>query len=198
MPEYGDQSYWDERYSRNPDDAFEWLQSWKALKPLLDLSTDAEILNVGCGNAPLVQDMYDDGYRNITSVDTSPVVIQQQTMKHADKEEVEFSIMDATALEFPDECFDTVLDKSTMDAVLCGKSGSEGATEMVREAFRVLKSGGTYVVVSYGVPQARLYLLRTQAWDVQYTTLGKEKGPDEDGDRAGVHYVYICRKAKPQ
>lgn len=80
MPNYGDPRYWDKRYSDNEGAMFDWLEDYSSLKPLLkDLLPDksAKILIIGCGNAPLSEDMYDDGYQNIFNIDISSVVIKQ-------------------------------------------------------------------------------------------------------------------------
>ena len=41
-----------------------------------------KILMLGCGNANFSADLYDDGYKNITNVDISSVVIQQMIEKN--------------------------------------------------------------------------------------------------------------------
>lgn len=79
MPNYGDPKYWDKRYSDNEGTVFDWLEDYQSLKPLLDEfipnKETARILIIGCGNAPLSEDMYDDGYKNIFNIDISSVVI---------------------------------------------------------------------------------------------------------------------------
>lgn len=35
-----------------------------------------EILNLGCGNSIICEDMYDEGYENIWNMDISPICIQ--------------------------------------------------------------------------------------------------------------------------
>ena len=53
--------------------------------------------------------------RNITNIDTSAVVINHMKDVHAQLDEIEFSVMDATRLEFlPDDCFDLILDKALL------------------------------------------------------------------------------------
>lgn len=79
MPNYGDPSYWDERYTANEGSTFDWLEDFKSLKPLLEeifqTKKDMKILILGCGNACLSEDMYDDGYFDIYNIDISKVVI---------------------------------------------------------------------------------------------------------------------------
>ena len=52
----------------------------------------------------------------------SSVVIQQMADRYRDKEEMEFTVMDATNLDFfPNECFDLIIDKgeATARCALC-------------------------------------------------------------------------------
>lgn len=42
--------------------------------------------------------------------------------------------MDALNMEFPDDTFDLVIDKSTLDAILCGKQSFLNASKMVFES----------------------------------------------------------------
>ena len=56
-------------------------------------------------------ELYDSGFVNLTCIDTSPVVINQMSDRYADKEEMEFTVMDVRRMEIPDACFDLVIDK---------------------------------------------------------------------------------------
>lgn len=48
---YHDEEYWNNRYTKNPE-PFDWYQSYKELKPLLELylPKDQIVFNAGCGN----------------------------------------------------------------------------------------------------------------------------------------------------
>ena len=105
----------------------------------------------------------------------SSVVIQQMADRYREKEEMEFTVMDATNLDFfPNECFDLVIDKGLTDAVLCGDKSFERVSSMISEMHRVLKRGGTYIVCSYGVPASRVtYLKKDTEWlDVEIKQIG--------------------------
>jgi len=81
MPNYGDPTYWDQRYQEQAGTTFDWLEDYPNLKPIFDeyfkdSKNDIKILNLGCGNSELSEEMYDDGYLNIVNIDISPVVIE--------------------------------------------------------------------------------------------------------------------------
>ena len=89
MPNYGDAKYWDERYARKDmSDTFDWLEGYSQLKEILvqflPNQQKSKILVLGCGNAEFSEDMYDDGYTDITNIDISNVVIEK--MKERNKE----------------------------------------------------------------------------------------------------------------
>lgn len=59
--------------------------------------------------------------------------------------------MDARALSYDDSTWDTVIDKGTLDAMLCDKiNGLTKAKEIIKEACRVLKKQkGTLIFISH-------------------------------------------------
>lgn len=66
--------------------------------------------------------MYDAGYHNIVNIDISESVIEQMSTATSSKgKKMEWLVMDGCDLKFPDASFDVVLDKGTLDAVICGK-----------------------------------------------------------------------------
>lgn len=72
--------------------------------------------------------MYKDGYVNISNIDISTTVIEQ--MKEKYKEEIPdlkcnvycmqwiVEVMDVKSLKYPNNSFDAVIDKGTLDSVL--------------------------------------------------------------------------------
>ena len=99
--DYGSAAFWDERYEANPA-PFDWYNTYQNLKPILrpflSTSPDFEVLVPGCGSSTLSADLYDDGYRNVTSLDISGVVVEQLAARYSGREEMEFSVADATDL----------------------------------------------------------------------------------------------------
>lgn len=153
-------------------------------------------------NVPLglSEDMYEDGYKSIANIDISKVVVEQMISKLGDKSGLTWKQMDATALDFPDENFDAVIIKGTMDAILCGEGSTTNVAKMCAEISRVMKPNSVFVVVSYGIPENRLsYLENTEYnWKVEVVTVPKPTvsaaSVPESKDANSVHYIYVCTK----
>jgi len=207
MPDYGSVGYWDARYAgqqKNKEELFDWYQTYDGalrniLAPYLRQDLDFEIFVPGCGNSELSALLYQEGYRNITNVDKSSVLINYMSGKYAHMAEMEYSIMDATKLDaLPSKCFDLIIDKALMDALLCGEESARDVPRMVSEMFRVLKDGGSYVIVSHGAPANRLPFLeknKNTNWTVDYKQLQKPRVDGfEDLGASPFHFVYIMTK----
>merc|ERR1719362_2740112 len=81
----------------------------------------------------------------------------------------------ARAMELPDNDFKVVLDKATLDSILCGEGSTHNAQKMLSEISRVLWPDGVYIAVSHGQPSYRLtYLQRPEfGWTVKIFTVQK-------------------------
>jgi len=64
--------------------------------------------------------------------------------------------MDVTSLAFPDCSFDMVLDKSTIDTLMCTENPLINVAKMAEESYRVLKQNGVYFGISYASAEKRL------------------------------------------
>ena len=190
MPNYGDPEYWENRYREQEGRTFDWLEDWTSLKEIVErlVSKDASVLILGCGNSEFSEQMYSEGYERISNIDISTVVIEQMAMRNSDKPTMTWQVMDVRDLKFPEEKFDIAIDKSTIDALLCGEDAYLNVAKMTREVQRTLKTGGTYMAISYGTPESRLEHFHWEHlhWDVSNEVIG------EDGDNP--HYIYLCRK----
>ena len=112
---------------------------------------------IGCGNAPLSEDMYDDGYHNIFNIDISSVVINQMRERNSSRQNMQYEVMDCTDMKSLENCsFDIAIDKSTIDALLCGDNAYLMVAKMLKEVTRILKPEiGLYIAISYGKPESR-------------------------------------------
>jgi SAM-dependent methyltransferase len=190
MPNYGEADYWEKRYEEQQGKTFDWLEDWESLRRIVTplITESSRILMLGCGNAELGEEMYQSGYKNIANIDISKVVIQQMKDRNHEKEEMTWQVMDVRDLKWNSDTFDLAIDKSTIDALLCGEDAYLNVARMTKEVQRVLKTGGVYLAISYGIPETRLdhFGWKHLFWDVSYQVIG------EGGENP--HYVYLCRK----
>ena len=163
---------------------------------------------VGCGNSRLSEDMFKDGYTNITNIDHSQTVIKQMQELYRDKcPEFVFKQMDARNMGFADGMFDCVIDKACFDAVLCA-DGQPNTDSLVNHIHRVLSPEGVYICVSYGVPEKRMkyFAKRDYEWTVFTHKAPKPvistcatNAPVDPSNPDNFHYIYIMRKPqKPE
>lgn len=148
----------------------------------------------------LTEDMYEDGYLSITNIDISRTVIEGMMARHKDKAGITWQVMNVCALAYGDSSYDTVIDKATLDSLLCGDNSTANASRYCSEVARILKPGGVFFVISYGIPENRLSYLENDeyGWRVTVSTLPKPtvspNGVPDGTDPSQVHYIYICTK----
>lgn len=203
MAQYGKPEYWEERYTRDPE-PFDWYQRWAGLKDTLleYVQTNHTILMLGAGNSRLSEEMYEEGFHNITNIDISLVVTKAMQEKYRDKTGMTYQQMDCRAMEFQDGIFNVVVDKATLDSVLCGEGSTHNAQKMLQEVSRTLSPNGVYIAISHGQPSYRLtYLQRPEfGWNVKIFTVQKPMmgmtASLASDDKDNVHYIYICTKGE--
>ena len=135
MPNYGDPKYWDKRYSENAGSVFDWLEEYHSLKSLLSelLTPESKVLILGCGNAKFSEDLYDDGFENIYNIDISSVVIETMSDRNRTRSNMKYEVMDVCDIKYPNGFFDVAIDKSTIDALLCGDNAYINVAKMMKE-----------------------------------------------------------------
>ncbi|GKV29540.1 hypothetical protein SLEP1_g38458 [Rubroshorea leprosula] len=136
---YGEPQYWDDRYA-NESAPFDWYQKYPSLAPLIRLyvpHNHQRILVVGCGNSAFSEDMVDDGYEDVVNVDISSVVIKAMQNKYQNRSQLKYIEMDVKDMSaFEAGSFDAVIDKGTLDSILCGSNGRHNSTQMLEEIGR--------------------------------------------------------------
>ena len=119
--------------------------------------------------------MVEDGHTGrIANVDISPVITAYMQEKHARlPPTVSWEVGDATRLTAHADCsFDAVIDKGTLDALACGGDSTGNTKAMARETLRVLRPGGVFIMITYGDPSSRLFVLEPLAWDISLHLAG--------------------------
>eukprot|EP00947_MAST-08B_sp_MAST-8B-sp1_P000215 g215.t1 len=205
MPNFSDPRYWDAEYgSQGPLADYDWLCDFKHIQAnlLQMLAQDCRILQVGCGNSRLGEDLYDIGQTDIVNIDFSPVVVEQMSERakgeRRNVSRFQHKLMGLTDLKFPKESFDFVLDKATLDCLMAGKATSNKAVpRALQEVHRVLKPGGVYFCVSHAAPALRFPVWRAArlAWRVTCLQVVKPGQLNAMEGEDKYHYIYVCRKA---
>lgn len=167
------------------------------------------------------EDMVKDGYEEIMNIDISSVAIDMMRRKYEHIPQLKYMQMDVRDMSFfPDDSFDTVLDKGTLDSLMCGTDAPISASQMLGEISRLLKPGGVYMLITYGDPHVRMPSLRRSVynWTIELYVIPRpgfegattsslksnlepipltDKGllpADFVLEDPDCHFVYICRK----
>ncbi|XP_030532431.1 EEF1A lysine methyltransferase 4 isoform X2 [Rhodamnia argentea] len=169
------------------------------------------------------EDMVKDGYEDITNIDISSVAIEMMRRKYECIPQLKYMQMDVRDMSlFPDESFDSVIDKGTLDSLMCGTDAPISAARMLGEVSRLLKAGGIYMLITYGDPSARMLHLNQSVYNWQIilyiisrpgfqkpgnnTSTSRsylepvpltEKGllpPDFVVEDPDSHFIYVCKK----
>ena len=173
--EFHSKEYWESFFTKRDAEAFEWYGEFSDVRGLLSAycPKGGEVLVVGCGNSSLSDDLYDQGYESVVSIDFSEVVIKEMEAKQAARAAsaaaagsifmggAEYVLMDMLNMEFPDGRFLSVVDKGALDALASedDEATRDQAARMFVEVGRVLAEGGVYVCISLAQPHVLASLL---------------------------------------
>lgn len=177
--QFGTKSYWDLMYAGGGEfqsDEYSWYYGLEVIKPYLDEFVGAttkeeksrlSILVPGCGNDPLLIDLYKNGYTSLFGFDYSAEAIERQRdlVEYLPSEAVDaIDLRAADARKLPDEWtkkFDVILEKGALDAIYL--SGDGNFERSVQELGRVLKPNGLCFSITGVVPEE----VRLQGFDAE-------------------------------
>ncbi|RVW48426.1 Endothelin-converting enzyme 2 [Vitis vinifera] len=195
---YLDPHYWDERFSG--EEHYEWLKDYSHFSHLIQphLQPNYSVLEIGCGNSQLSEELYKGGITEITCIDLSAIAVEKMQKRLLSKGYKEIKVLEADMLDLPfsNECFDVVIEKGTMD-VLFVDSGDpwnplpetvSKAMATLQGVHRVLKPDGVFISISFGQPHFRRPLFEAPdfTWSFEWSTFGD-----------GFHYFfYLLKKGR--
>eukprot|EP01111_Echinosteliopsis_oligospora_P010567 TRINITY_DN3323_c0_g1_i1.p1 TRINITY_DN3323_c0_g1~~TRINITY_DN3323_c0_g1_i1.p1 ORF type:complete len:217 (-),score=58.68 TRINITY_DN3323_c0_g1_i1:18-668(-) len=192
---YKTREYWDQRYELDKG-LYDWFKNYTELKKILDryIKPEHDILNVGCGNSELSGKMHEEGFHQIYNIDFSPVLIDDMIKKHSSCSDMKWLVMDAMQMDFQDKKFDIVIEKGTIDALMCDQTSAWEVSDdvatsvgrMCSEISRVLKPNGVFISITFAQPHFRKKLIDKQQynWDLSTETIGD----------FFHYYVYVMKK----
>ena len=162
---FKEQGYWEDRFAE--EDEYDWLLTYEQLQThLIPLLRPLErILVVGCGNSGLSAGLYDSGFTDIVNIDFSETVIDKMKEIHSiERPLMRWITMDMTDMNFDSHCFDVVIDKASMDALMVDEgdvwhpkqSTIDITDKMCKGVKRVLvPHTGRFIQLSFAQPHFR-------------------------------------------
>ncbi|KAF4519043.1 hypothetical protein B566_EDAN001629 [Ephemera danica] len=163
--EFSEKTYWENFFKKRGSKSFDWYGEYPELCGLLHkyIKPKDNVLVIGCGNSTLSATLFDVGYRNITSIDTSSVVIKQMQDLHRDaRPELIFEKRDAMDTGYLDGQFSCIIDKGTLDALMPDDNEAtiQNIDRLFKEIDRILRVGGRYICISLLQPHILQHLLQ--------------------------------------
>ena len=180
--DYASAEYWEARYEKDRG-LFDWYFDWNELfeKHLSEVGIQPPVLVVGCGNSDLSMRLEKMGVSPVISTDISKVCCRNMVEQHGGC----YLPMDVCNLQFRDDSFPCVIDKGTMDALLCGRHYEVQVTKMMQEIGRVLAVHGIFVEITFGKNGERMGVFdcpELLPWTLESTIHVESQGET----------VYIC------
>ncbi|KAK4405424.1 eEF1A lysine and N-terminal methyltransferase [Sesamum angolense] len=207
---------------RHDPSTFDWYQKYppSPSPPPLHSSTPTTQFSSSAVAIPATfsEGMVDDGYDEVVNIDISSVVIEAMQKKYVNRPQLKYMKMDVRDMRaFDTRSFAAVIDKGTLDSLLCGHNSRQNAGKMLEEVWRVLKDKGVYILITYGSPAYRLPLLKDLSWTIKLHVIEKLASGNSShqttdvtcpipldvnggsaeaaaGMKADVHYIYVCIK----
>ena len=218
MTDYSSLSYWENRYTNEHLEIFEWYQTYETLKEKIGeyIKPTDKILNAGCGTSKFAEDLYIDDIKDVTNIDFSENAIKIMVEYYQEQQvEMNYKKMNVCDMnefkdktfdvvfdnvcdmnEFKDKTFDVVFDKALLDTILCGENALLVVEKMMKEIYRVLKDEGYYIIISNASEDGRKLMFDTNLWE--YSVMEIEKPSKvlviEDKDPKNFHYIYVLKK----
>ena len=147
--EYASCNYWEERYKSGHN--IEWYFDFNCLQPLIEPcigTSGAAVLEIGCGDSPLISSL-EGRALDLFGIDFSKTIIEGLITEQKKSSAAQYLYMDARKMTFQAEQFDFIIDKGTIDAMLCdSKKGFANVRQILSECVRVMKRTARIMLVS--------------------------------------------------
>jgi len=143
--------HWETVYRTKAPDAVSWyaphLDTSLALIGRSAASTSSAIIDVGGGEATLVDDLLARGYRDVSVLDISAEAIRVARERLGPRgDEVDWLVADITQADLPQRRYDVWHDRAVFHFLL--EPGQRAA--YVRQVARAMRPGGSVIVATFG------------------------------------------------
>jgi len=144
-------AHWDKVYSTKPAEAASWFAPHleTSLKLIHTASTnkDAAIIDIGGGESTLVDDLFNEGYRNLSVLDISQKAIDiAKSRMGQNASAIQWYCVDIAQASLPEAHFDIWHDRAVFH-FLTKQSDRDQYVERVK---RSLKHGGYVIMATFG------------------------------------------------
>lgn len=123
------------------------------------------ILDVGCGYGRTLDELYHQGYTNLTGIDFSQGMIDRG---HSLYPYLDLRVKEADTIDFENNSFDAVI----LFAVLTCIISNDEQSQLIQEIFRVLKPGGILYVNDFLLNTDERNTARYRQYYKKYGTYG--------------------------
>jgi ubiquinone/menaquinone biosynthesis C-methylase UbiE len=142
--------HWERVYTTKGPTSVSWFQEHAGQSVELIRQTgvalDAGIIDVGGGASTLVDDLLDEGYRNLTVLDLSDAALSVAKRRLGERASyVSWLAGDITQIELPVQAYDVWHDR----AVFHFLTSHEDREAYVRAVLRAVKPGGSVIVATF-------------------------------------------------
>jgi ubiquinone/menaquinone biosynthesis C-methylase UbiE len=163
--EYHSQEYWENRYSWYTQE-MDWYTNFTQINNDFQIETilkenfqnpkKCKFLELGCGNSTMSFDLYELGYKNITSIDFSSIVIEKMKEKYKNTK-INFLVCDFNRMNemFEKNEFDIIIEKAGLDSIAVKNTPDVPISlfNIYEKMFFVLKNNGIVLSISSKNPQ---------------------------------------------
>ena len=154
--QYSRKQYWEGRYGLFSQ-RMDWYTNYTQIKRDFGIEQlikqkynnpyNKKVLEMGCGNSTLSYDLFNDGFKNITAIDFSSVVIEKMANIYKNTD-IKFQVCDFYNMEkyFGNNCFDIIIEKAGLDSIATKETSD--VQDLLYKIFRnihyILASGGIF------------------------------------------------------
>lgn len=135
------------------------------------ISRESRILDVGCGYGRTLNELYQQGYHNLTGIDFSQGMIERG---HTLYPYLDLHVKTSSHIDYPDESFDAVI----LFAVLTCIAKDSAQEELIHEIKRILKPDGILYINDFLLNSDDRNLARYQKYEAKYGTYGVFELPE--------------------
>ena len=143
-------THWETIYTTKPPDQVSWFREHldNSLRMILQtgVDKDAAIIDVGGGSSTLVDDLLDNGFRDVSVLDISAKALEKSKARLGRRAaQVEWIEADITNVSLPENYYDVWYNR----AVFHFLTSAEDRKKYVELVMRSLKIGGHIIVASF-------------------------------------------------